>query len=181
MSRTGKNPIFIPQGVIVDLKDKYIMVTGPLGRLSQNIYGNIYLEILNEKLFVHRTTNKKKDRSLHGLYRSLIYNMIIGVNKGFIKKLELIGIGYRVLHKDQILELNLGFSHNIIMQCPPEIKIEVKVEKGKNSLIFLKSFDKQLLGLIAAKIRSFRKPEPYKGKGIRYLGENIRRKDGKSA
>ncbi|XOD69123.1 MAG: 50S ribosomal protein L6 [Flavobacteriales bacterium AspAUS03] len=181
MSRIGKIPIFIPQGVIVKMEDKKVLVKGPLGELFQKIHGNIQVEIQEGQLLVKRVSEQKENRSFHGLYRMLIHNMIMGVTTGFTRELELIGVGYRASNRDQILELSLGFSHNIIMQCPQEVKIETKTEKGKNSLIILKSCDKQLLGIVAAKIRSFRKPEPYKGKGVRYIGEIVRRKAGKSA
>lgn len=181
MSRIGKIPISIPQGVAVSLKDKQVIVRGPLGELSQEICGNIQMEIQGDQLSITRVSDQKEDRSFHGLYRALIYNMIVGVTTGFTKELELIGVGYRASNRDQVLELNLGFSHSIVMQCPQEVKVETKAEKGKNPLVILKSCDKQLLGMVAAKIRSFRKPEPYKGKGVRYVGEVVRKKDGKSA
>ncbi|XCI75678.1 MAG: 50S ribosomal protein L6 [Flavobacteriales bacterium] len=181
MSRIGKVPIFIPKGVVVKMQNKKALVKGPLGELFQKINGSIQVEIQERQLLVKRPSERKEDRSFHGLYRMLIHNMIVGVTVGFTRELELIGVGYRASNNDQILELNLGFSHNIIMQCPREVKVETKTEKGKNSLIILKSCDKQLLGMVAAKIRSFRKPEPYKGKGVRYIGEIVRRKAGKSA
>lgn len=181
MSRIGKLPIAIPNEVNVTLQNNYISVTGPLGNLIQVLNPSIKINILKNQLFVQRISNQNKIRALHGLYRSLINNMIIGVTQGFIKKLELIGIGYRVSNIGNILELNLGFSHNIIFEIPDEIKLETISEKGKNPLIILKSYNKELLGILSAKIRSLRKPEPYKGKGIRYLKEIIQRKTGKSA
>lgn len=181
MSRIGKLPIKIPKGVLVKIEEERIKVIGKLGELSKEIPNNLQLSIEGEMLFVRRLSNNKKDRAFHGLFRALVNNMIIGVKEGFKKELELVGVGYRASARDNILELNLGFSHNIIIKYPSEIKIEALTEKGRNPNIILTSFDKQLLGMISSKIRSLRKPEPYKGKGIRYVGEIIRRKTGKSA
>lgn len=181
MSRIGKLPILIPNEVNVVLQKNSIIVKGPLGKLLQEINNNIKINILKNNLFLERLSNQKKIRSLHGLYRSLINNMILGVTKGFSKKLELVGIGYRVSNINNILELNLGYSHNIIIEMPNEIEIKTISDKGKNPLIILKSYNKELLGIVSAKIRSLRKPEPYKGKGIKYLEEFIQRKTGKSA
>lgn len=183
MSRIGKIPISIPPEASLEIKNHYIMISGPLGELSKKISSRIQLEVKknNKEIRLKIFTSKKEDRALYGLYRSLIYNMIIGVTQGFTKELELIGIGYRVSVLEQQLEINLGFSHSIIMETPKEIKMETKLEKGKNSIIILKSANKQLLGIIAAKIRSFRKPDVYKGKGIRALGEQVRKKVGKAA
>ncbi|WP_185881717.1 50S ribosomal protein L6 [Blattabacterium cuenoti] len=181
MSRIGKNPISIPENVNLKIIGNKIIIKGKLGVLSQEISDKIKLTVQENKLHLNRIQEDKKSKSLHGLYRVLIYNMIKGVSKGFKKELELVGIGYRASFHEQILELNLGYSHNIMIQIPKEIYIETKTEKGKNPILILKSHDKQLLGLIAAKIRSLRKPEPYKGKGVRYLKEEIRRKAGKSA
>ncbi|AER40664.1 MAG: 50S ribosomal protein L6 [Flavobacteriales bacterium] len=182
MSRIGKNPIFIPEGVKVNLIDNKVIIKGRLGILSQDISDEIKVIIQDSKLYLRKVREDKRTKSLHGLYRVLIDNMVKGVSKGFQKELELVGIGYRVSHyKEDILEFNLGFSHKIMMEIPKEICIETKVEKGKNPILILRSYDKQLLGMIAAKIRSFRKPEPYKGKGIRYVKEKVRRKEGKSA
>lgn len=181
MSRIGKIPIFIPNEVNIFLKKNFISVKGPLGQLIQEINENIKINILENYLSLERLSNQKKICSLHGLYRSLINNMILGVTRGFIKKLELVGIGYRVSIIGKILELNLGFSHNIIIEIPNEIEIKTISEKGKNPVIILKSYNKELLGILSAKIRSLRKPEPYKGKGIKYLEEIIQRKTGKSA
>ncbi|WP_185851953.1 50S ribosomal protein L6 [Blattabacterium cuenoti] len=181
MSRIGKKPIFIPKDVSVQIISNEILVKGSLGNLSEKIPKGFQFDLNQNKLLIIRNQEDKKSKSLHGLYHILIKNMIIGVSKGFQKRLELIGVGYRVSYSGDILDLNLGFSHNIMMQLPKEINIEIQSEKGKNPVIILKSHDKQLLGIIAAKIRSFRVPEPYKGKGIRYFGEKVRRKAGKSA
>ena|ERR1044071_570254 len=181
MSRIGKLPITIPKEVIVKIEEDRIKVIGKLGELSKEIPNNLQLSIEGEILLVRRFRNNKKDRAFHGLYRALVNNMIIGVKEGFKKELELVGVGYRASARDNILELNLGFSHNIIIKYPSEIKIEARTEKGRNPFIILTSSDKQLLGMVSSKIRYLRKPEPYKGKGIRYVGEIIRRKTGKSA
>jgi ribosomal protein L6, bacterial type len=183
MSRIGKKPIFIPKDVNIKIIDNEIIVKGSLGNLSIKISKKFQLNLNENRLLIIRNHEDKKYKSLHGLYNVLINNMIIGVTKGFQKKLELVGIGYRASYNynEGILDLNLGFSHNIMMQLPKEVNIEIQSEKTKNTIIILKSYDKQLLGIIAAKIRSFRMPEPYKGKGIRYFGEEVRRKTGKSA
>ncbi|WP_185851391.1 50S ribosomal protein L6 [Blattabacterium cuenoti] len=183
MSRIGNNPIHFPENVEIKILNNEIFIKGKLGSLDLKISDKIKLVFheKNRKLVLTRKKEDKKSKSLHGLYRVLINNMVIGVSKGFKKELELVGIGYRVSSNGGILELNLGFSHNIMMKIPKEILIETKIEKGKNPILILKSYDKQLLGMIAAKIKSFRKPEPYKGKGVRYLKEDIRRKTGKSA
>ncbi|WP_185861074.1 50S ribosomal protein L6 [Blattabacterium cuenoti] len=181
MSRIGKKPIFIPEDVNIEIFDQNILVKGSLGSLSQKISEGFQLNLNGNKLLITKNQENKKYKSLHGLYHMLIKNMIIGVTKGFQKKLELVGIGYRAFYNESILDLSLGFSHNIMMQIPEEINIKIESEKAKNTIIILKSYDKQLLGIIAAKIRSFRTPEPYKGKGIRYFGEEVRRKAGKSA
>ncbi|MFD0860767.1 50S ribosomal protein L6 [Sungkyunkwania multivorans] len=180
MSRIGKSPIVIPDGVTVDIKDGVVTVKGKLGELSQEIKD---IEIKQEEgqLVLERSSENKDHRAKHGLYRSLINNMVEGVSKGFTKELELVGVGYRASNQGQKLDLALGFSHNIVMDIAPEVKIETVSEKGKNPLVKLTSHDKQLVGQVAAKIRSFRKPEPYKGKGIKFVGEQIRRKAGKSA
>jgi len=180
MSRIGNNPITIPDGVTIDVKDNAITVTGNLGELSQE-YDGILFNIEDGILTVSRLSESKIHKSKHGLYRALVYNMIEGVSKGYSKELELVGVGYRARNQGQKLELALGFSHNIVMQIAPEVKVETISEKGKNPVIKLTSHDKQLVGQVAAKIRSFRKPEPYKGKGIKFVGEEIRRKAGKSA
>ncbi|ACY40273.1 50S ribosomal protein L6 [Blattabacterium sp. (Blattella germanica) str. Bge] len=181
MSRIGKKPIPIPENVNIKIFDNKILVKGNLGSLSQEISKKLEFSLKKDLLIITRIQEDKESKSLHGLYRVLINNMIIGVTKGFIKELELVGIGYRASYKENILELNLGFSHNIMMQIPEEIYVEIKSEKSKNPILVLKSYDKQLLGIVSAKIRSFRIPDPYKGKGIRYLGEEIRKKAGKSA
>ena len=181
MSRIGKAIINIPSGVAISEKDGVVTVKGPKGELSQELTGGITLEQKDGKLTVSRPSDDKQHRALHGLYRALIHNMIVGTSEGFEKKLELVGVGYRASHSGQKLELALGFSHGIVLELPEEVKVNTETEKGKNPIITLTSHDKQLLGMVAAKIRSFRKPEPYKGKGVRFVGENIRRKAGKSA
>jgi large subunit ribosomal protein L6 len=180
MSRIGKNPISIPEGVSVDVQSDKIIVKGKLGELTQD-YSEISFVIEENVISVLRPSESKSHKAKHGLYRSLVFNMIEGVSKGFTKELELVGVGYRASNQGQILDLALGFSHNILFQIAPEVKIETVSDKGKNPIIKLASHDKQLLGYIAAKIRSFRKPEPYKGKGVRLVGEQVRRKAGKSA
>lgn len=181
MSRIGKKPISIPLGITLEIKNHTLIVSGPLGELSQRISSRIQLEIQNQEIKLKIFSFSKEDRSLHGLYRSLIQNMIFGVTQGFTKELELVGVGYRASIQGQRLEIALGFSHNLIIETPTEIKMETKSEKGKNSIIILKSHNKELLGIVAAKIRSLKKPDPYKGKGLRYLGEVVRQKVGKSA
>ena len=180
MSRIGNNPITIPEGVNVEIKENVISVKGKLGELSQSFDG-VSFDIEEGKIAVKRNSESKEHKSKHGLYRSLVNNMIEGVSKGYTKELELVGVGYRASNQGQKLELALGFSHNIVMNIAPEVKIETISEKGKNPIVKLTSHDKQLVGQVAAKIRSFRKPEPYKGKGIKFVGEQIRRKAGKSA
>jgi len=181
MSRIGKLPISIPAGVTVSMKDNVVTVKGPKGELFQDINPAITVEIKDGEITVTRPDDEGPNRSMHGLYRSLINNMVIGVSEGYTKKLELVGVGYRVSNQDQVLEFSLGFTHNIFMQLPKEIKVETKSERNQNPLVILESCDKQLIGQVCAKIRSFRKPEPYKGKGIKFVGEQIRRKAGKSA
>ncbi len=181
MSRIGKSPISIPAGATVEVKDNVVTVKGKLGELSQEVAGDIKVTLEDGTLTFERPSDNKDHRSLHGLYRALVNNMIVGVTEGFTKELELVGVGYRASNQGQKLELALGFSHNIVMDIAPEVKVETITEKGKNPKIKLSSFDKQLVGMVAAKIRSFRKPEPYKGKGIKFVGEIIRRKAGKSA
>ena len=186
MSRIGKLPISIPAGVTVTLKDDVVTVKGPKGELSQ--YVNPAINVAIEDGHVTLTENEKEmidnpkqKHAFHGLYRSLVHNMVVGVSEGYKKELELVGVGYRVTNTGQLLDLSLGYTHNIYMQLPKEVKVETKAERNKNPLIILESADKQLLGQICAKIRSFRMPEPYKGKGIKFVGEEIRRKSGKSA
>ena len=180
MSRIGNNPIEIPEGVQVELSKKLITVKGKLGQLSQT-FSDVVIDINENIINVKNLSESKTSRAKHGLYRSLIYNMVYGVSTGYTKELELVGVGYRASNQNQTLDLALGFSHNILLEVAPEVKVETITEKGKNPIIKLTSHDKQLIGFVAAKIRSFRKPEPYKGKGIRFVGEQIRRKAGKSA
>ena len=182
MSRIGKMPINIPSGVEVKISDtNLVSVKGPKGELSQQVDQDLAMKIEDGVLTVNRPTEQKRHRAMHGLYRSLINNMVTGVSQGFVKELEVIGVGYRASNTGQLLEMSLGFSHPVMFYIPDEVKVEAVQEKGKPPLIKLESADKQLLGQIAAKIRSFRKPEPYKGKGIRFKGEEIRRKAGKTA
>ncbi|MEC7173318.1 MAG: 50S ribosomal protein L6 [Bacteroidota bacterium] len=180
MSRIGNNPISIPEGVNIDIQLDKIIVKGKMGELVQN-YSDVTFEINDNILTVNRTSDSKDNRAKHGLYRALVNNMVIGVSEGFTKELELVGVGYRASNQGQKLDLALGFSHNILFDIAPEVKVETLSEKGKNPIVKLSSHDKQLLGYVAAKIRSFRKPEPYKGKGVKFVGEQIRRKAGKSA
>ncbi|MBF6610525.1 MAG: 50S ribosomal protein L6 [Chryseobacterium sp.] len=181
MSRIGKAIIKIPAGVTVTEKDGIVTVKGPKGELSQEMTAGITLEQNDGELTFSRPSESKQHKALHGLYRSLVNNMIVGVSEGFEKKLELVGVGYRASHSGQKLELALGFSHGIVLELPGEVKVDTLTEKGKSPIITLSSHDKQLLGMVSAKIRSFRKPEPYKGKGVRFVGEIVRRKAGKSA
>jgi len=181
MSRIGFQPITIPEGVTIDIKDNIVTVKGKLGELKQEIKGGIQLELKDGILEVKRPSESKQHKAMHGLYRSLLFNMVEGVSKGWTKELELVGVGYKASNQGQLLDLSLGFSHNILIELPPEVKVETVSEKGKNPIVKLTSYDKQLIGHIAAKIRSFRKPEPYKGKGVKYVGEEIRRKAGKTA
>ena len=181
MSRIGKAIITIPAGVTITENNSVVTVKGPKGELSQELTEGITLEQKEGELTVNRPSDAKQHKALHGLYRALINNMIVGVSEGFTKQLELVGVGYRASHSGQKLELSLGFSHGIVLELPNEVKVDTLTEKGKNPIITLTSHDKQLLGMVTAKIRSFRKPEPYKGKGVRFVGENVRRKAGKSA
>ena len=180
MSRIGNNPVTIPEGITVDIKDNLITVKGKLGELTQE-YSDVTINIDDGVLSIERPSDFKDHRAKHGLYRSLIFNMIEGVSKGWTKELELVGVGYRASNQGQKLDMALGFSHNIVLDIAPEVKVETVSEKGKNPVIKLTSHDKQLVGQVAAKIRGFRKPEPYKGKGVKFVGEQIRRKAGKSA
>ena len=180
MSRIGKSPVTIPEGVTIDINDTVITVKGKLGELTQDFSG-VTVKEEEGNVLVERLSDSKEDRSKHGLYRSLINNMVEGVSKGWSKELELVGVGYRASNQGQKLDLAIGFSHNIVLNVAPEVKVETVSEKGKNPIVKLTSHDKQLVGQVAAKIRGFRKPEPYKGKGIRFVGEIIRRKAGKSA
>lgn len=181
MSRIGKNPITIPSGVEVNMDGSIVSVKGQKGTLTQDIDSCIGLTIEGSTITFSRESEAPAHRAKHGLYRALINNMIIGVSEGFKRELEVIGVGYRATATGQLLELALGYSHPIAIELPKEIKVSAVTEKGKAPVVTLESFDKQLIGQVAAKIRSFRKPEPYKGKGIRFVGEQIRRKAGKSA
>jgi large subunit ribosomal protein L6 len=181
MSRIGKAPVTIPAGVTVTMKDNVVTVKGPKGELSQEINPNIKVSIEGNTITFERPNDEKENRSMHGLYRSLVQNMVTGVSEGYKKTLELVGVGYRVSNQGQLLEFSVGYTHNIYLQLPSEIKVETKSERNQNPLVILESCDKQLIGQVCAKIRSFRKPEPYKGKGIKFQGEVIRRKAGKSA
>ncbi|UZH54343.1 50S ribosomal protein L6 [Salinimicrobium tongyeongense] len=180
MSRIGKSPITIPQGVTVDIKDGVVTVKGKLGELTQE-FSEIDITIEDGVITFERPSEKKDHKAKHGLYRALINNMIEGVSKGFTHELELVGVGYRASNQGQKLDLAVGYSHNIVLDLAPEVKVETISDKGKNPIVKLTSHDKQLVGQVAAKIRSFRAPEPYKGKGIKFKGEQLRRKAGKSA
>ena len=180
MSRIGNNPVTIPEGVSVDINESVITVKGKLGELTQE-YSAVSFKVEENTITVERSSEHKDHRAKHGLYRALVSNMIQGVATGWTKELELVGGGYRASNQGNKLDLALGFSHNIILNIAPEVKVETISEKGKNPIIKLTSHDKQLVGQVAAKIRGFRKPEPYKGKGIKFVGEQIRRKAGKSA
>lgn len=180
MSRIGKSPVVIPQGVTVDVKDNVVTVKGKLGELSQE-FSDITVKIEDGHVILERPSESKDHTARHGLYRSLINNMVEGVSNGWTKQLELVGVGYRASNQGQKLDLALGFSHNIVLNIAPEVKVETVSDKGKNPIVKLTSHDKQLVGQVAAKIRSFRTPEPYKGKGIKFVGEQLRRKAGKSA
>jgi large subunit ribosomal protein L6 len=180
MSRIGKNPVAIPAGVTVEVAEGVITVKGKLGQLTQT-YVDVTVKVEEGQVIVERSSDAGDHRSKHGLYRSLISNMINGVAEGFTKELELVGVGYRASNQGQKLDLALGFSHNIVLEIAPEVKLETISEKGKNPIVKLTSYDKQLLGQVAAKIRGFRRPEPYKGKGVKFVGEVLRRKAGKSA
>ncbi len=182
MSRIGKLPISLPSGVEINVTDDNIVtVKGKLGELQQKVAPSISVEVEAGNIKLERTSDQKEDKSKHGLYRALINNMVKGVSEGYTIVQELVGVGYKVEAKGQVLEFSLGFSHNVVMQLPPEIKVETKTERGQNPSITMTSIDKQLVGQVAAKIRSLRKPEPYKGKGILYRGEVIRKKAGKAA
>jgi len=180
MSRIGKNPVEIPSGVTLEVNDGVITVKGKLGQLTQE-FSDVTVKVEDGQVIVERSSDHKDHRAKHGLYRSLISNMINGVSNGFTKELELVGVGYRASNQGQKLDLALGFSHNIVLEIAPEVKLETVSEKGKNPIVKLTSHDKQLLGQVAAKIRGFRRPEPYKGKGVKFVGEVLRRKAGKSA
>ncbi|NVK53025.1 MAG: 50S ribosomal protein L6 [Flavobacteriaceae bacterium] len=181
MSRIGKSPISIPAGVEININGNEVTVKGKLGELTQTISDGITVKVDEGNIVIERPSDSKPHKAAHGLYRSLVSNMVEGVNKGFTKELELVGVGYRASNQGQKLDLALGFSHNIVLELAPEVKVETVSEKGKNPIVKLTSHDKQLVGQVAAKIRSFRKPEPYKGKGVKFVGEQLRRKAGKSA
>lgn len=181
MSRIGKAPIAIPAGVTVKVSGDVVTVKGPKGELSQKINPDLQITVEDGQLTLARPSDDREHRAQHGLYRALIHNMVVGVSEGYRKEMELVGVGYRAAATGQVLELSLGYSHAIYIKLPPEVKVEAKSERNKNPLIILESDDKQLLGQVCAKIRSLRKPEPYKGKGIKFVGEVIRRKSGKSA
>ena len=182
MSRIGKLPIHIPQGVTVAVSpDNTVTVKGPKGQLSQQVSADLTVTVEENEVHVARHTEDKEHKEHHGLYRALIHNMVVGVSEGYMKKLELVGVGFRASNQGNLIEFALGYTHNIFLQLPKEIKVETKSERNQNPLIILESCDKQLLGQVCAKIRSFRKPEPYKGKGVLFVGEQIRRKSGKSA
>ncbi len=182
MSRIGKLPVNLPSGVTITVSDDNVVsVKGPLGTLSQKVDSDIKVEVENNTVHLSRPNDEKRLKSLHGLYRALIANMVVGVSKGYRKELELVGVGYRAEANGQRLEMSLGYSHDIVMELPQEIRVETKTEKRSNPVITLTSIDRQLIGHVAAKIRSLRPPEPYKGKGIKFVGEQLRRKAGKSA
>lgn len=181
MSRIGKSVITVPPGVQIDrLDNNKIKIKGPKGELVQQINPDLIVKIEDSEVVVERPTEQKRHKSMHGLYNSLIRNMITGVSEGFVKELELIGVGFRASNTGNLLELSVGYSHTVLFSIPDDLKLETAMEKGKNPLIRLEGIDKQLIGQVAAKIRSIRKPEPYKGKGIKYVGEHIRRKAGKT-
>ncbi len=182
MSRIGKLPIHLPVDVQVTVSDtNLVSVKGKLGELKQQVDPRITVRVVGQDLIVSRKSDERDERSKHGLYRSLLANMVKGVSEGFTIVQELVGVGYKASANGQLLELSLGYSHNLLLEIPTEIQVQTTAEKGKNNTIILKSADKQLVGQVAAKIRSFRKPEPYKGKGIRFAGEEIKKKAGKSA
>ena len=181
MSRIGNKPVSIPKGVTITVKDSVVTVKGPKGELTQEIDRDIIIEITETELIVKRPTEQIRHRAMHGLYRSLISNLVKGVTEGYKKELELVGVGFKAANQGNILDLALGYSHNIIFQVPSELKVDTTTEKGQNPKIFLEGSDKQLIGAVAAKLRSLRKPEPYKGKGVKYSDEVVRRKAGKAA
>ncbi|MBK8880944.1 MAG: 50S ribosomal protein L6 [Bacteroidales bacterium] len=182
MSRIGKLPVNLPKGVTLSVNDaNLVSVKGPLGELTQAVNKDIKVEVVGNEIIISRPSESKNHKSLHGLYRALIHNMVVGVSEGYKKELELVGVGYRAEAKGQNLEMSLGFSHEVLIQLPDEVKVETKTERRANPIITLTCIDKQLMGHVVAKIRSLRPPEPYKGKGIKFVGEQLRRKAGKSA
>ena len=182
MSRIGKLPVDLPKGVTLNVSDDNVVsVKGPLGELTQVVNKDIKVEVVGNEIIISRPSESKNHKSLHGLYRALIHNMVVGVSEGYKKELELVGVGYRAEAKGQNLEMSLGFSHEVLIELPSEVKVETKTERRANPIITLTCIDKQLMGHVVAKIRSLRPPEPYKGKGIKFVGEQLRRKAGKSA
>lgn len=181
MSRIGILPIEIPEKVTVTIKDDLVNIKGPEGELEQKVNPKIKVKQEENNIVLERPSDSKEDKAMHGLYRSLLNNMVEGVSKGFTAQLELVGVGFKAENNGQIIDLTLGYSHHIHFEMPQEINVECKTEKRKNTIITLKSADKQLLGQVVSKIRSLRPPEPYKGKGIKFVGEEIRRKAGKAA
>lgn len=182
MSRIGKQPVALPSGVSVTVsKDNLLVVKGPKGELKQAVDRDIVLEVSDNQVTFSRPTDQIRHRAMHGLYRSLVFNMVKGVTEGFKKNLELVGVGFKASNQGNVLDLSLGFSHNIIFEVPKELSVKTAQEKGDNPKIYLEGIDKQLIGQVAAKLRSLRKPEPYKGKGVKYVGEVVRRKAGKAA
>jgi len=182
MSRIGKQPVSIPGGVTVTVgKDNVVTVKGPKGELKQSIDRDITVEVKDDQVLVSRPTDQIRHRAMHGLYRSILSNLVKGVTDGYEKKLELIGVGFKAVNQGNVLDLALGYSHNIVFEIPKELKVATAQEKGQNPTITLEGIDKQLIGQVAAKIRGLRKPEPYKGKGVRYVGEVVRKKAGKAA
>jgi large subunit ribosomal protein L6 len=182
MSRIGKLPVALPKGVTLSVSDDNVVsVKGPLGELTQVVNKDIKVEVVENEIIISRPSESKNHKSLHGLYRALIHNMVVGVSEGYKKELELVGVGYRAEAKGQNLEMSLGFSHEVLIELPSEVKVETKTERRANPIITLTCIDKQLMGHVVAKIRSLRPPEPYKGKGIKFVGEQLRRKAGKSA
>ncbi|HOW41142.1 MAG TPA: 50S ribosomal protein L6 [Bacteroidales bacterium] len=182
MSRIGKLPVNLPKGVTVTVSaTNEVSVKGPLGELKQHVDKDLKVEVEGNELIISRPSDSKNHKSLHGLYRALLHNMVVGVSQGYKKELELVGVGYRAEAKGQNLEMSLGYSHDINILLPNEVKVETKTERRSNPIITLTCIDKQLIGHVAAKIRSLRPPEPYKGKGIKFVGEQLRRKAGKSA
>jgi large subunit ribosomal protein L6 len=182
MSRIGKLPVNLPKNVTVNVSgNNLVSVKGPLGELTQAVDKDLKVEVVDNVVHISRPSDSKEHKSLHGLYRALIQNMVIGVSEGYKKELELVGVGYRAEAKGQNLEMSLGYSHEIIIELPKEVKVETRTERRANPIITLTCIDKQLLGHVSAKIRSLRPPEPYKGKGIKFVGEQLRRKAGKSA
>jgi large subunit ribosomal protein L6 len=182
MSRIGKQPIELPKGVTLTVAaNNEVTVKGPKGELTRKVDSDMIIKVSGSEVLVERPSEQKRHKALHGLYRALLANMVKGVNEGYITKMELVGVGFKAAATGQNLDIAVGFSHNIIIQLPKEIKVKAETEKGSNPIVTLESHDKELLGAIAAKIRSFRKPEPYRGKGIKFVGEQLRRKAGKTA